>query len=110
MTNLPIAQQRQLMTPFGPAVGASYEWQGGQYCAIHTTNGVVGCGIYDLNCANEFGMAFAIAKGTPEHPLRQPEDLLEAKIVGVSTKASEFGIKIGMSGLDALEKLMVRGS
>jgi uncharacterized protein YunC (DUF1805 family) len=106
MTNLPKAETRVLETDYGKAVGASFAWDGGQYCAIHTSRGVVGCGIYDIACANEFGMAFALAKGTPEHPLREPEDLYEARIVLVSLPAEELGIRIGMTGREALGILM----
>lgn len=103
---LPAANQRVIETPHGPVVGASYSWDGGQYCAIHTVRGVLGCGIYDIGVADEFSMAFAIAKGTPEHPLREPEDLFEAKIVGVSRAARALGITEGTRGLDALAKLL----
>lgn len=102
---LPQAQQRVLETPHGKVVGASYRWEGGQYCAIHTARGVIGCGVYDIACANEFGMAIAIAKGTPEKPLFEPEDLYEAKIVAASEKAMAMGITQGMTGLDALGKM-----
>ena len=103
---LPNADQRTLNTPHGEAIGASYNWEGGQYCAIHTGKGIVGCGIYDIACANEFGMAIAIAKGTPACPLRQPEDLYEAKIVATSEAASQLGIGHGMTGMEALEKML----
>ena len=106
MIDLPQAKHRELDLPFGKAIGASYSWNGGQYCAIHTVNGVVGCGIYDIDCANEFGMAFAIAKGTPEHPLCEPEDLYDARIVAVSNDAEQRGITKGMTGKQALEKML----
>ncbi|MEC9054705.1 MAG: DUF1805 domain-containing protein, partial [Verrucomicrobiota bacterium] len=77
-------------------------WSGGQYCAIHTPRGVVGCGIYDISCADEFGMAFALAKGTQEHPLREPEDLYGAPIVLVSEAARNLSISEGMTGMEAL--------
>jgi len=102
MTSLPKAETRVLETDHGKAVGASFAWEGGQYCAIHTPCGVVGCGIYDIACANEFGMAFALAKGTPEQPLREPEDLYDARIVLVSRRAKELGIQAGMTGREAL--------
>lgn len=104
--SLPRAVHRTLQTPFGQAVGAAYEWEGGQYCAIHTTRGVIGCGIFDIACANEFGMAFAIAKGTPENPLCEPEDLFTAQIVAVSDAAAQLGIAKGMTGMEALEQLL----
>ena len=106
MSILPQAQQRTLETPYGQAIGASFSWNGGQYCAIHTDRGVVGCGIYDIDCANEFDMAFALAKGTPENPLRQPEDLYQAQIVKVSEAAESIGISVGMTGMEALEKML----
>ena len=104
--SLPYAEHRVLDTPHGRAVGASYRWDGGQYCAIHAPRGVVGCGVYDIACANRFGMAFAIARGTPEHPLYEPEDLYEATIVEASEPARALGITEGMTGMEALEKLL----
>ena len=103
---LPEATQRVVETPYGRAVGSSYRWEGGQYCAIHTVRGVVGCGIYDIACANEFGMAFALAKGTPEQPLLDPEDLYEASIVRVSEAARALGIEEGMTGMEALVRML----
>ncbi len=104
--NLPFAQQRKIDTPHGPAISSSYRWNGGQYCAIHTARGVVGCGIFDLVSADVFGMAFAIARGTPEHPLCEPEDLYAARIVGVSAAARKLGIAEGMTGLEAVGKML----
>ena len=104
--SLPHAVQRTLETPHGAAIGASYRWPGGQYCAIHTARGVLGCGLFDVQVASEFGMAVAIAKGTPQQPLVEPEDLYQAKIVAVSEPARQLGINPGMSGSEALEKLL----
>lgn len=104
--SLPHAVQRTLQTPQGPAIGASYRWPGGQYCAIHTVRGIVGCGIFDVNIASEFGMAVAIARGTPANPLCEPEDLYQAKIVAVSEPARELGIEPGMTGSEALAKML----
>jgi uncharacterized protein YunC (DUF1805 family) len=100
------AEQRVLETPHGQAIGASYAWNGGQYCAIHTPRGIVGCGIFDVACANHFGMALAIARGTPQAPLRCPEDLYEARIVAVSEPAARLGIEVGMPGLEAIGKML----
>jgi uncharacterized protein YunC (DUF1805 family) len=103
---IPAAEQRELSTPHGTVIGASYAWDGGQYCVIHTARGVVGCGIFDIACADTFGMAFAIARGTPEHPLRKPEDLYEANLVEVSEAAKQLGIRPGMTGMQAIGKLL----
>lgn len=104
--SLPHAAQRVLDLPEGQAVGACYRWPGGQYCAIHTSRGIVGCGLFDVHVASEFGMALAIAKGTPAQPLREPEDLYQAKIVAVSEPAHRLGISPGMTGREALAKLL----
>lgn len=101
-----ITRNTPLETPYGPVMGTSYRWPGGQYCAIHTARGLVGCGIYDVKIAGEFGLIVAIARGTPTQPLCEPEDLYEAKIVEVSEPARSIGIVPGMNGLAAIEKLL----
>lgn len=106
MNSLPTSNQRVLDTPHGQALGSSFRWPGGQYCAIHTDRGFIGCGIYDVQTAGEFGIAVAIARGTPQKPLCEPEDLYQAKIVEVSEPAKQLGISPGMTGIDALGKLL----
>lgn len=103
---LPQVDQRVIKTERGEALGMSARWRGGQYCAIHTGRGLVGCGIYDVDIAGEFNLAVAIARGTPTNPLVQPEDLLQAKIVEVSEPARRLGIVPGMTGLEALDRLL----
>lgn len=93
-------------TPYGKATGLSAEWENGQYCALLTPKGQVACAIFDLTVMEAFGMVGAIAKGTPENPLREPEDLYEAIVVGVTPKASGYGIQEGMSGKEALHLLL----
>ena len=105
MAIAPTVQHRPLSTPYGDMIGCSYRWEGGQYCSIQTPRGVVGCGIFDIAVANEFDMAFAIAKGTPAHPLREPEDLFDALIVAVSHAAAKLGITPGMTGREAVAKM-----
>lgn len=104
--NLPRSTNRIIDTPVGKALGVSNRWEGGQYCALMTRRGLVGCGIYDIGCANEFDFAFALAKGTPSQPLVEPEDLYNARIVRLSDRARRLGIREGMTGLEALERLL----
>jgi uncharacterized protein YunC (DUF1805 family) len=105
-SKLPTAESKEITTAAGVATGISHRWEGGQYCALLTRKGLVGCGIYDIGCADEFGFAFALAKGTPERPLVEPEDLLPAKIVRVSKSARDLGIVEGMTGQEALLRLL----
>jgi uncharacterized protein YunC (DUF1805 family) len=103
---LPRIDQREMQFKGGTAIGLSQRWVAGQCCAIQTGAGIVGCGIYDLHTPAEFGQAIAIAKGTPANPLAEPEDLLDAKIVGCTPKAESLGIQLGMTGREAVEKML----
>ncbi len=105
-SQLPQAQRQSMEFENGQAIGTSQLWHGGQYCSILTAAGIVGCGIYDLETAAEFGQAIAIAKGTPAVPLVVPEDLLDAKIVGVTPQAAELGIQVGCTGREAVELML----
>jgi catechol 2,3-dioxygenase-like lactoylglutathione lyase family enzyme/uncharacterized protein YunC (DUF1805 family) len=107
--NLPRTVARELQFENGTAIGISNRWQKGQYCSILTPAGIVGCGIYDLETPAEFGQAIAIAKGTPACPLVDPEDLFDARIVGVTPKAASFGIHIGLTGRQAVELMLKAG-
>lgn len=107
---LPRTSHRDLDFDNGQAIGSSHRWHGGQYCSILTRAGIVGCGIYDLETAAEFGQAIAIARGTPDNPLVEPEDLLEARIVGTTPQAARLGIQVGMTGREAVELMLQAGS
>jgi len=103
---LPRTISRPLQFKNGCAVGISNRWHKGQYCTILTEAGLVGCGIYDVKTAAEFGQAVAIARGTPQKPLVNPEDLFEAKIVDATPQARKLGVQIGMTGREAVELLL----
>src|ERR1700732_4772583 len=107
---LPRTISRPLQFKNGCATGISNRWRKGQYCMILTEAGLVGCGIYDVKTAAEFGQAVAIARGTPQQPLVEPEDLLEAKIVDATPQARELGVRVGMTGREAVETLLVASS
>ncbi|MEQ9411891.1 MAG: DUF1805 domain-containing protein [Fuerstiella sp.] len=107
---LPSSTQRPLQFANGTAIGTSQRWSGGQYCSVLTRAGIVGCGIYDLRTAEEFGQAIAIAKGTPECPLTEPEDLFDAIIVGVTARAAAMGIKPGDTGRAAIEVMLAQSA
>ena len=103
---LPRTIARPIQFENGCAVGISNRWRQGQYCTILTEAGLVGCGIYDVKTAAEFGQAVAIARGTPQKPLVNPEDLFDAKIVDATPQAKALGIQIGMTGREAVERLL----
>ena len=104
---IPSTSHRDLQFENGTALGLSHRWHKGQYCTILTPAGIVGCGIYALDTPAEFGQAIAIAKGTPENPLCEPEDLYDAEIVGCTPRATEIGIELGMTGKQAVELMLL---
>lgn len=106
---LPRTSSRELKFENGSAIGISNRWHQGQYCSILTESGIVGCGIYDLKTPAEFGQAIAICKGTPAQPLTEPEDLFDSKIVGCTPKAQSFGIRVDMTGREAVELMLKAG-
>ncbi len=104
--DLPRITDRVIETPVGRALGHSARWEGGQYCAILTRKGLIGCGAYHVPTMEHFGQAVAIARGTPANPLCEPEDLYCARIVEATAQAQALGIRVGDTGLDALAKLL----
>src|SRR5262245_44787416 len=108
---LPRSISRPMPFANGCAIGISNRWRKGQYCMILTEAGLVGCGIYDVRTAAEFGQAVAIARGTPANPLVEPEDLYEARIVEATPQALALGVRVGMTGREAVERMLAaRGS
>ncbi|MHA1380029.1 MAG: DUF1805 domain-containing protein [Candidatus Helarchaeota archaeon] len=89
----------------GGVLGVSCSWSEGQFVVILANRGMVACGAIDVEVMDKFDFAVAVSEGTTEHPLITPDDLLKAKIMKLTKKAKEFGIKIGMTGKEALEKL-----
>ncbi|MGE0757131.1 MAG: DUF1805 domain-containing protein [Pirellulaceae bacterium] len=106
---IPRTTSRPLQFQNGCAIGLSHRWHHGQYCTIMTPAGLVGCGIYDVKTAGEFGQAVAIARGTPAQPLVEPEDLFDARIVDLTPRAEELGVRKGMTGREAVEQLLAAG-
>jgi uncharacterized protein YunC (DUF1805 family) len=103
---LPRSISRPMQFQNGCAIGISNRWRQGQYCMMLTEAGLVGCGIYDVKTAAEFGQAVAIARGTPQKPLVDPEDLLDARIVEATPQAMTLGVRVGMTGREAVELLL----
>ena len=103
---IPRTSHREIQFEHAQAIGMSHRWHKGQYCSILTKAGIVGCGIYDLETPAEFDQAIAIAKGTPANPLCEPEDLFDARIVGCTPKAETYGVRVGMTGREAVELML----
>lgn len=89
------------------ANGLSVTWEKGQFVLVIADKGLVACGIIDLEVAKKFSFAVAIAHGTPEKPLVTADDLLEAEVSEITPEAEALGVRAGMSGREALDKLTV---
>jgi uncharacterized protein YunC (DUF1805 family) len=109
-SDLPRISDRVIETPAGRAIGHSARWEGGQYCALLTRKGLIGCGAYHCPSMEHFGLAVAIARGTPQKPLTEPEDLFPAIIVEATAQAQALGIRVGDTGMEALLKLLAAES
>ena len=67
---------------------------------IKGESGFLACGYINTATCNKTGEACAIVNGVNNH-----DDMLEATISDVSVAAVALGVRVGMSGADALEIL-----
>ncbi|RLI08589.1 DUF1805 domain-containing protein [Candidatus Bathyarchaeota archaeon] len=63
--------------------------------------GFIMCGYLNLDVAEELGAVAATVSG-----VRTVDDVLEAPIRGLTSRARDLGIKEGMKGIEALELMM----
>ena len=68
---------------------------------VSTPNGFVMCGYLSVEAAGRVGVAAALVRG-----VSSVDDLLAAKIDGLTKAAAEKGVALGMTGRDALAKLI----
>lgn len=67
----------------------------------HGKDGFVMCGYLNVEVADKLGVAAAMVRG-----VSTVEDLLAAKVQGVSKAAEAKGVALGMTGREALSKLL----
>ena len=77
--------------------GTTVELLQGKLLIIQGKVGMLGCGYFNLAVADKLGSAMAIVSGVKCY-----DDMLAAVVAGVSAKAAEAGVKVGMSGKEAL--------
>ena len=82
------------------AVGVKVNLEGAPLLLIIASKGYVMCGYLNLETAEKFGQVAAIVTG-----VKSFDDVLSAKIVKLTTKAKELGVKEGMTGRDALDRM-----
>jgi len=69
--------------------------------AIRAEHGLLGCGYISLETAAKVGDALAVVSGVASY-----DDMLAAAVKAVSPAAEALGVRPGMTGRDALLKMM----
>jgi uncharacterized protein YunC (DUF1805 family) len=82
----------------GTAIGFSYQMQKAPLVLINADRGFVMCGYLDLETATTLGDVAVKVKG-----VKTFEDVLKAPVVGATPSAISLGVKLGMTGKEALE-------
>ncbi|MDP3143450.1 MAG: DUF1805 domain-containing protein [Candidatus Omnitrophota bacterium] len=84
-----------------PVTGLEIKLYKANLVLVKAPKGFVSCGYLDLNTAEKFSDAACLVCG-----VTSIEDLLKAKITGLTSLAAALGIKIGMTGQEALELML----
>jgi uncharacterized protein YunC (DUF1805 family) len=91
----------QVQLKNGTALGIKIEMKTAPLLLIKTTKGFVMCGYLNIEAAEKMGDTAAKVSG-----VKTFEDVLNAKVNALTSKAKEMGVKEGMTGKEALEKML----
>jgi uncharacterized protein YunC (DUF1805 family) len=72
---------------------------------VVTDMGMVGCGAFDVAALDHFGYPAARVKATRGTSVATIDDLLLGEVKDANAAAVQLGVKIGMSGREALDCL-----
>jgi uncharacterized protein YunC (DUF1805 family) len=72
---------------------------------VVTDVGMVGCGAFDVAALDKFGYPAARVKPTGGDSIATIGDLLAGEVKDANEAATRLGVKIGMSGREALERM-----
>jgi len=72
---------------------------------IRTNKGLVGCGAFDVPVLDKFEYPAARVKSADGRPIAAINDVLTGIISQANESAEKLGIKPGMTGKEALEKM-----
>ena len=85
----------------GIVTGTKISLQNSSLIIINSSNGYLMCGYLDMNVANRFNDIAAKVIGVNSF-----EEALNAKVVELSDKAQDFGLKTGISGKKFLNEIL----
>ena len=72
---------------------------------VVTDIGMVGCGAFDVAALNNFGYPAAKVRPSQGSSIATIEDLLQGIVKEVNPNAEKLGLKVGLTGREALELL-----
>lgn len=72
---------------------------------VVTDMGMVGCGAFDVAALNNFGYPAAKVRPARGNSIASIDDLLQGTVKEANSAAEKRGIKIGITGREALELL-----
>lgn len=72
---------------------------------VITDAGMVGCGAFDVAALDGFDYPAARVKSTRGGSIGSIDDLLAGTVKDANKKAAELGVKVGMSGREALDRM-----
>lgn len=96
---------KEVQTKNGKVEGCQVKWPGFNILLFAGTKGFLGCGVFDLDALDKFGVACAIVESTPQNPIGTLERFTTRKIAKANAKARALGINIGMDSTEALNIL-----
>jgi len=79
----------------------TFPTQNTKILVIRAAHGLLGCGYISAETAAKVGDALAIVSGVSNY-----EDMLQASVKAVSPAAEALGVRPGMTGREALLKLL----
>ena len=72
---------------------------------VVTSIGMVGCGAFDVEALNNFNYPAARVRPMGGESIATVDDLLAGVVKDANAAAIKLGVKIGMSGREALEQM-----
>jgi len=72
---------------------------------VVTDVGMVGCGAFDVAALDNFGYPAARVKAITGSSISTIDDLLAGAVKDANAAAIKLGVKVGMSGREALERM-----
>ena len=79
----------------------TFPTQNTKILVIRAAHGLLGCGYISVDTAAKVGDVLAVVSGVSNY-----EDILQASVKAVSPAAEALGVRPGMTGRDALLKML----